>query len=558
MAQQVGMPQAVQLLVESSVQNATPYQQRIRQWLIELLGKKPISGLSLCTGVGGLTILAYLLGIGFLPDFTLSELVGLFAAAFMLGLTSIIALTFFCLMPGFITRRVVEAMEVRFLRHECTTDIDAIDQLTYQTLTKGGFVVVATLVVSVIWSWAFTSPLPELFGADYKVGAAVYALLTAMSLAVLAVYGQPGRKPLTRATASVWLGTLCTWLSLVWLGMKNAYHPTPGSESTAAATDISGNIGMLDFEILSRLVSEYGALLAILAGIVVSAACYHLTGPSRKRTFPARISRFHWNAPPWLRHCFVKFAATLVLLVLAYTPIYLAAMYAELAPASGEVTVFIACLAVFSVANWFAFATGSLKQAIVPVAFAVLLLFYVVPLWIGRPLFLADVVVRGLGYGGIRLATITLSGKHCATLERYGAQCDSNPEKPLQLTEVNMLSRIGSTVLLELQLVAPRMGSVDPAPEGANGQHSLSESFLYDSVSDDPASKKGCDTNLMSRLRKKELAKSEVLRCIRLAVPKADAASYVVDGARRYTGGFTSATTVSIRSRSASAAANRK
>lgn len=548
MTRQAGLPQAVRIPSDPSIQNHTPYQQRIRQWIVDLLGKKPISGLSLCTGVGGLTILAYLLGIGFLPDFTLSELIGLFAAAFMLGLMSIIALTFFCLMPGFVTRRIVEMMEARLFLNESAADVEVIDHISYQTLTKGGFIVIATLVVSVIWSWAFTSPLRDLFGAAYQVGTAVYALLTVTSLALLAIYGNPGRAPLTRATASVWFGTLCSWLSLVWIGANNPYSQTESTSESNSAIGASGSIDKV-YEEISGFLSTYGTVLAILSGIAVGAACYHLSRPSRKRVFLLPDSRLRLKVPFWLRHCFVKFGATLALLMLAYTPIYLAAMYAELAPTSSEITVFIACLVVFSVANWFAFATGSLKQAIVPVAFAMLLLFYVVPLWVGRPLFLADVVVRGLGYGGIRVSTITLSGKHCATLERYGAHCDSDPEKPVQLTEVNMLSRIGSTVLLELQIISPRLGPLHPAPKDADSQHDLSESFLHDFVPDAPASGKGCDTNLMSRLRKMELAKSEVLRCIRLAVPKSDVASYVTDGARRYTGSLTSATSLSITNR---------
>ena len=109
---------------------------------------------------------------------------------------------------------------------------------------------------------------------------------------------------------------------------------------------------------------------------------------------------------------------------------------------------FIATL--LTVLNWASFSVRQWKGRAGLGLVTAALVFLSYPMVARNPIMFPKIVVTLLGLGNERLASIGLSSKQCATLAPYGVNCAADNERGFTLTDVNLLSRLGGSIVLEL------------------------------------------------------------------------------------------------------------
>ncbi|WP_208949112.1 hypothetical protein, partial [Paraburkholderia unamae] len=95
--------------------------------------------------------------------------------------------------------------------------------------------------------------------------------------------------------------------------------------------------------------------------------------------------------------------------------------------------------------------TGWKQRAGLGVA-AFFLLFFVLQIPSGNMTLFPRMVVDTLGFGDRHATNIVLAGTECPVLAPYGADCSATKDANIGITNVNILNRLGSTVLIELQV----------------------------------------------------------------------------------------------------------
>lgn len=157
------------------------------------------------------------------------------------------------------------------------------------------------------------------------------------------------------------------------------------------------------------------------------------------------------------------------------------------------------------------------------------------------------IVVSLLGLGNERLASIGLSSKQCATLAPYGVNCAADNERALTLTDVNLLSRLGGSIVLELlvrtgalEREASSAGTTAIRPQ-SDGKIPLAVRTLVATRQMELSSSAAgsCDKLLVSKLQSGDAINDKTLRCVVLVVPKDQMLGYTKAGARTYRGEYT-------------------
>ncbi|WP_162634390.1 hypothetical protein [Ralstonia sp. GX3-BWBA] len=475
-----------------------------------------------------------------MPDFSFTEMFGLFTAAFTQGAVILFVLIISCLMPTVVTRHYVNSKQPS----DAVVSVKDVDVVLreepHRSLIRGPFILIATMLAASGWGWfffQFSDPAPQ-----DSLCQAFYLILTGAAMVILLGHGHRQRATLSRSALSVWLGS---FVGLVVLqNIVIADGPATKKSVASSVSDATAVSFPLSNETL-KLASDHSSTLVIVLCLLIAVLSYLLLRPDaigKRRRTKINLSKTFFKIPV-LNSRFerTKIGAAAIFCISSFLPIFLAISYAENASADQEILIFLACILVFSVANWLVYIGENLKQVAIGVIFVLLILVYFVPMMTGRPLLLVNFTVRSMGLGDLRLSSITLSGENCATLKSYGATCSAGHDNSLGLSNVNLLSRIGSPIILELQVALPSDEKAQKAL--LVKQH---DKPLYISRQQlEKAASMSCDSVLLSRLVRIDRAKADSLRCIRIVVPKAQVLSYVLDGRRRYTGPFSSLTFVS-------------
>ncbi|WP_175724118.1 hypothetical protein [Burkholderia ambifaria] len=109
-------------------------------------------------------------------------------------------------------------------------------------------------------------------------------------------------------------------------------------------------------------------------------------------------------------------------------------------------------MALLSVMNWGAFASRGWKMRTGLCALAALLSFVSVPIMVQNPLLFPRMLVAMLGFGNRHASSMALSGQQCATLAPFGVRCNAGKDGSITLTDVNIVNRLGSSMVVELVL----------------------------------------------------------------------------------------------------------
>lgn len=163
-----------------------------------------------------------------------------------------------------------------------------------------------------------------------------------------------------------------------------------------------------------------------------------------------------------------------------------------------------------------------------------------------QSLFMPQSIVQVLSLGDRNAATLTVSGKSCHALARFGVRCSADDVKDgsIELENVNVLSRVGTSILIELLVKQNKTNGGLPSERTLNGLLSLNQphSQLYCSPTEKTREEcSTCDSLLLQRANLPGKPNDEQLKnyrndllCVQLIIPKDEVLSMALSGKRHY------------------------
>ena len=264
----------------------------------------------------------------------------------------------------------------------------------------------------------------------------------------------------------------------------------------------------------------------LLAGILLVAIVAAL---ATSRRTGARFSLKHWHRRLIVRHG-VAFAIWIALCAL---PLHEAMKLASAVDLNWEIPFIIGTILFLTIFNGTVYAASfdEIRRAFGIEEFAVLVL---AALLLGLMPVFPSSIMQSLALGHRNAVTLTLTGESCHALTRFDVPCMRRDGKhdAIELENVNVLSRVGTTVLLEL-LVKSTQNEIDTAFASRDSTLKLTPQRRH--------SYGACDPRLLKRMQSPgDLTTLEKFRrdlvCVQLTVPKAEITNIAFGGQRRYSG----------------------
>ncbi|WP_321893143.1 hypothetical protein [Paraburkholderia tropica] len=526
--------------------------QKLLTWLGEFAKANPtfVASVSILT-LGGIPLLAYALHIDQLPDFSLTDLTGALIATFITEVFVGVLLAVYLVAAGFAARWSVRSFYPLASYWSAANPARLVEQIE-QTgivdyLMKGRFIIGATVICSIVWSGVIVPVVVDWHAAGRAsfVNWTFYAasLLCAIAL-TLADWRKRQRKQLHPWPKFALGGAmLLTWS--VWLGWR-IYAPGPVPPVTAQPAAATASAAAHDpssgdwLTLAIHRLSSFNPLYCVAAIAAVAIAIYILTRWFKeiKTLFQRLVSDQEMRLRNAKIFTTALFGFAMVLPVLF--------LWAIVVNGKTELQTYVAVAGCVMLAmlNWLSFAAHRTTVRLLTMAGALFFCVAFVPLLMQNPTFYPQMVVRMLGLGNIYASSVTLSSQQCATLRPYGVDCEAKKDESITMTNVNILNRLGNSVLMELMVddtqVCGLEGSASrqlPSSD-AHGEIRLRELTLCHGVPQQQQRDTGCDSLLMERLRYPTHLDPAHLTCVHLSVPKDQLVGFTPDGARTYLHGY--------------------
>ncbi len=290
-------------------------------------------------------------------------------------------------------------------------------------------------------------------------------------------------------------------------------------------------------DFLSRAPASSRPYLSLFATALVSAI---IAMASSRRT-TAGFSLKHW------RHRLVsrQIVAFPLWIMLFVFPIHSALKFATAGDDSHEIPLAIGAVILLTIFNGVVYA-ASFKEIRESIGIDAIIAVTVVVLGLGLAIAFPQSVMQLLALGHRNAATLTVKGTSCHSLARFGVPCTPahGKESTIELENINVLSRVGATVLLELLVEQSDAGDDSIALSGRAGTLHIDEKGRRPYCSS--ATCNTCDTRLLQRAHLPTDAGKDALEryrknlmCVQLTVPKADITN-IAFGARRQYSGYSS------------------
>jgi len=520
---------------------------QLRRWFIKLANENRVFVASVgILALGGIPMLFYALYIGQLPDFTLTDLTGNLIATFIAEVVVSFTLGGYFLLAGFFARHVVSLfypLALPWSKNDATKVVEQIAQTkTVEYLFKGRFIVGATLFSLMMWASIFLYLLTKdhpganpstLSWMTLLVGLGCAAFLTLVDWRVF---------PLPRmkyAVLVLLLSSVATW-GLMLVDWPAVYVAANSPVKPAQFASMPPAVG-----------ADWVA--AIVHGLFTASNGYKLAVAFLILMVLSVLALWYRQVGTWLRILTTRRQLRLVLAKVATTTafglfIILPALFilmtsSDGAPERNILAAIVACVLI-PMLNWMIFSANDVKMRFVTFICTIFICLVYVPMVTNNPILYAKVLVSKLGFANLHATSVTLSSQQCATLRPYGVDCESKKDESITITDVNILNRIGNTVLLELlvhhadQCVSElgTLRDLDKADVHAAIQFrqlNVCDSFLQTSIA-----KNSCDQQLMQQDDASPYTAKNQLTCVRLSVPRDQLVGFAADGQRRYDGRF--------------------
>lgn len=516
---------------------------------------------------GGLTLLLYVLSIGLLPEFTWNDLTGTFLAVCATGVVVVAVVVAYCLSAGYFARSALEAVYPEAAHHVPTIPRDAHAKIEpYERLTRPPFIFGATCFSVLAWVALIVGASSEKLippHHEHLVGALLLALV-ALVVLLLLDWQRFRRQWLRYTLLSILSGSIVTLIVII-----TAWSVGPSSlvaKSLATVSEHGKTTNWAAFWVIAlNHVIEIGWGVALCVAVLANFRAI----ASRIRFSLAGIARLiAWRLPPCLqwaiastKHAVVgdssdrrliraKVYVTFWFCIFGTAVFFTAYAMAGMGNASDWGWNFFFLVTLLTFLNWASFSVRQWRRRIGLGLVTAALVFLSYPILVRNPILFPKMIVSLLGLGNERVAAIGISSKQCATLAPYGVRCVPDNERTITLTNVNLLTRLGSSVALEL-LIKDEQAGRNPAPT-ANTRTALISNQINEEASStlrtliatkqmglESISAKKCDALLLSQLQSSDTIEAKALRCIVLVVPKDQVQGYIKGNMRNYRGDYT-------------------
>ncbi|MGF6546749.1 hypothetical protein [Paraburkholderia youngii] len=520
---------------------------QLRSWFIKLGNENRIFVASVgILALGGVPMLFYALYIGQLPDFTLTDLTGNLIATFITEVVVSVSLGGYFLFAGFFARHVVSMfypLASPWSKNDATKVVEQTAQTeTVEYLFKGKFIVGATLLSLTVWASVFLYLVTKDHPGASPSTLSWMMLLLGLACTVFLTLVDWRIFPLPRmkyAVMVVLLSSVAIWgLMLVdWPAVYVAAN-SPAKATQRTSMPPAAGVDWVAAIVHGLFTASNGYKLAvaflIFMALSILALWFRQIGTWLKILTTRRQ----------LRLVLTKIATTTTFGLFIILPaIFILMTSINAAPAENILAAIVACVLI-PMLNWMIFSANDLKMRFVTFICTIFICLVYVPMVTNNPILYAKVLVSKLGFANLHATSVTLSSQQCATLRPYGVDCEAKKDESITIANVNILNRIGNTVLLEVLVhhadqcvseVGP-LRDLDKADVHAAvqlRQLSVCDSFLQTSLA-----KIACDLPLMQQDDARPYTGKNQLTCVRLSVPKDQLVGFASDGQRRYDGRF--------------------
>lgn len=274
------------------------------------------------------------------------------------------------------------------------------------------------------------------------------------------------------------------------------------------------------------------ALVSAIIAIVVS------------RRTASRFSLVHWRYRLVIRHV-VAFPLWVTLFTF---PIHAAMKFAAAGGDRLEIPLTISAVVLLAIFNNIVYA-APLKEIREAIGIEAVIAVSIILLGLGLAIVFPQTVMQSLALGHRNAATLTVTGTSCHSLARFGVHCTpaDSKEGTIELENVNVLSRVGASVLLELLVEQSTDNDQADTSVHRAGTLAIAEKsrspYCSPATTKDASTCSACDARLLQRARPPSDAYRDALRdyrskliCVQLTVPKADITNIAFGGKRQYSG----------------------
>lgn len=428
-------------------------------WAKDYVKSNPVVSASFVSGsVGGLTLLWYCFLVGQTPDFTLSEVLGIFVAAFLAGIVVIGTFALMCVAPAAFSRYVLDGIlperpdfQKFWLPGKKMTEPagPALTRMRSELL-KGAFPAEISALAILVWSAVWLKPLAEFaWPADPLLLQTLYFTALVCLVAVICAGSQMplGWKVMLRCVV-VFTGTAAALLYVI----HRAGFSSPGNLLPSGVTDAPALSHRSIHEWHFPNGPAFYAIVAALAFVVtVVIAIASLRGDHNRRERGMNKPKEHAKNRPSMAGVRIRVAAAYV--VCSFLPMLAALKLAdENGPAHAvrSLALLILYLALF---NFMFFCVVSVRRSFGK-AYLLALAFFAATLLIPiqQATIVPKIIVYVLGLGNFHSSVVVLPASECSRLQVYGVTCDPRKDASIAITNVNVISRMGSSPVLELQV----------------------------------------------------------------------------------------------------------
>lgn len=538
------------------------------QWINHLFTGKNLSkfGLLYAFAFGGLILLVYILSIEQLPDFTWNDLTGTLLAVCATAILAITLITIYGLISGYIARVALEHIYPEAAQQTKTKSNDPLaSPKPYEQLIRAPFILRVTFFTFLFWTGIVAAASPTELISPYHTYLYASLLSALISTSILIIGNWEAStikwtKILLTATsigsASILSTIIIAWSADTGLIAKNP-PPEPPSQSTSI--DLS-NYSLWAINHIFHIGISF-TFLTILILIRKQFFTYVKFVTNELGKF---IKWEEWVWPKWAivlvsprtqekranhRLIIAKICIVACFCLSSSLPFLTATWMANMGNTQDWIKSFFLIAVLLTVLNWGSFLATQWRQRLGLCLAAAALLFFSYPAMTQNASLLPKMTVTLLGLGNERLSTIGISSKQCATLAPFGADCSSNDSGGFTLRNVNLLNRLGSSVILELLLEDNSKTNMSSNPTTAidseaklknkDSLRALQVPATTNQVAPSPIANKDCDKLLLSKLQSIDSITEKTLRCVVLVVPKDQVFGYTKAGTRSYRGGYT-------------------
>lgn len=509
--------------------------------------------------IGGGTLLAYALSIGELPEFTLGDLTGTLIAVAATGVLVVGVVAVYCLFAGLFARGALEWFYPMAAQDLSAADARSEQHAPYGRLTRGPFIIGATLFGFLIWVSLAVCALSEQLSAQHDLDLRVALIVALPTLAALIFADWPKGQRLfaKQILLSCLLGALAMLVVLLAAYSNDSGDLITKKPSTAQVVvppwkpDITGALDHV--YLIGGLVAGLGLIWA--RGDKLATRIRSLRPVGIPQRWSAWIAKAHPIKLSRQRNqlLLAKLAVIAAFGLCGIGLVYVAAMFSSMGDLQNQGWIVLGLSLQLTVLNWATFSSRAWKDRVLLGVTTALVLFLLVPLFTHNSIFLPKTVMSMLGLGERHVDSVAISSRQCAVLAPYGVTCVADGDRAVTLRNVNLLNRLGGSMVFELLVrrihehPAPQVGPPDRTgndlPQSA--RENLTPKTLEMATVSSQATKgsaptgipEHCDRSLWGELND-EVRKSE-LTCVHLVVPKDQVSGYTPAGNRSYRGDYT-------------------